>query len=56
MSMTEHYDALEELNKHIPLREKLSAPTNLSVKYFFVIVVIVGIIFACYIRLINEGY
>jgi len=31
--MTEHYDALEDLNNHIRLREKLIAITNLSVNF-----------------------
>ena len=40
--MTEHYDALEELNKHIPLREKLIA-THKSVSEIFPFIVRIAI-------------
>ena len=40
--MTEHYDALEELNKHIPLREKLIA-THKSVSEIFPSIVRIAI-------------
>ena len=40
--MTDHYDALEELNKHIPLREKLIA-THKSVSEIFPFIVRIAI-------------
>ena len=40
--MTEHYDALEELNKHIPLREKLIA-THKSISEIFPFIVRIAI-------------
>ena len=40
--MTEHYDALEELNKHIPLRDKLIA-THKSVSEIFPFIVRIAI-------------
>lgn len=40
--MTEHFDGLEELNKHIPLREKLIA-THKSISEFFPFIVRIAV-------------
>ncbi|MDH5573739.1 MAG: HD domain-containing protein [Gammaproteobacteria bacterium] len=40
--MTEHHDVLEELNKHIPLRDKLIAAHN-SIKEFFPFIVRIAV-------------